>query len=73
MLRNTKAIITFEERVQVENEVINGFESMGVIRRNHVREAAVVRGKFKKYIISPQGATPCPWQWQAFRRGRIRH
>jgi hypothetical protein len=27
----TKAITTFEERVQVENVVINGFESMGAI------------------------------------------
>jgi hypothetical protein len=60
MLRNTKAITTFEERVQVENEVINGFESTGAIRRNHVREAAVIRDKLKKYFVSPQGATPCP-------------
>jgi hypothetical protein len=50
MLRNTEAITTFEERVHVENEVINGFESMGAIPRNHVREAAVVRDKFKKIL-----------------------
>jgi hypothetical protein len=73
MLRNTRAITTFEELVQVENEVINGFESMGAIRCNHVREAAMVRDKFKKYFVSPQGATPCPWQWLTIRRGRIRH
>jgi hypothetical protein len=51
MLRNTKAITTFEERVQVENEMINGFESMGAIRRNHVREPAVVRDKFKNTLF----------------------
>jgi hypothetical protein len=73
MLRNTKTITTFEERVQVENEVINGLESMGAIRRKHVREPAVVRDKFKKYLVSPREATPCPWQWQTIRRGRIRH
>jgi hypothetical protein len=73
ILRNTKAITTFDERVQVENEVINGSESVGAIRRNQVRRAAVVTDKFKKYFVSPQGATPCPWQWQTIRSGRIRH
>lgn len=65
--RNTN----FEKRIQASVTEIQALEDLQSIRRNHVREAAAVRESFKKHFVTQEGASKCPWQWEAIRKGRI--
>ncbi|XP_053990437.1 uncharacterized protein LOC128882733 [Hylaeus volcanicus] len=72
MLRNTASSISpFEEKIIINNEVIQGVANLGLIRRNYIREAVAIRDKFKKYFVSPNGSASCPWEWDSIRKGRI--
>lgn len=73
MLRSCKTITPFEQQVQVREEEIRSFRNVEAIRGNHVREAGLVREKFKKYFVSPEGAASCSWQWESIHKGRMAH
>ncbi|KAJ8869752.1 hypothetical protein PR048_028760 [Dryococelus australis] len=67
--RNDRTVSPFEERVRVNSGEINGLDRMNAVRGNYVREAVIVREKFKNSFISPQGTVTCPWQRTSIRRG----